>query len=203
MNIPRDPGTTYAFNAGVGLGRQVGGTTFAIDAIYEPMFSETWADAASDTATAGGGVIRAGGKTVENTFRFQNTRLRVGIGHDARSSADSASSVGFQLGLGVYSIDYRLKQRNNVQRTSRVQDERWIEWSPTFALRFRTSGFDLQYVFRMTCGPTACAPDFGGTTVTDAVAPGGGGVIAAPSGPLFFEGGRATSHQFLVSVPVR
>src|SRR3990170_235555 len=78
QNIPRDPGTTYSFNGGVGIGRLVRGTSFAADLIYEPMFADTWADAANDTSVVGGGTIPAGEKTVENTFRFNNVKLRFG-----------------------------------------------------------------------------------------------------------------------------
>ncbi|HXV87205.1 MAG TPA: hypothetical protein VD793_10920, partial [Gemmatimonadales bacterium] len=46
MNIPRDPGDSYAFNVGLGLARTRGPATFGIDVVYEPIWSSTWADAA-------------------------------------------------------------------------------------------------------------------------------------------------------------
>jgi hypothetical protein len=206
MNIPRDPGTTYAGALGVAVGRAVGGGTFGLDLTYEPMTSETWADAAGDTAIVGGGVIRAGGRTVENRFRFGNTRLRLGGGRDYAVGRDSATTIGFQLGLGAHAVDYRLRQRNNVQRTFRRQQEDWVEWTPTLALRFRARDFDVRYAYRSTCvGGLSC-----GARGRDVAFPveqdggfGGGGVIAAPSGPLTFDGGRASAHQLTFVVPLR
>ena len=208
MNIPRDPGTTYAYNVGVAAGRAVGPTTFGIDLTYEPMTSETWADAAADT-TGPAGTIRAGGRTVENRFRFDNVRLRVGAGRDYAIGSDRRSAIGYQVGLAAYAIDYRLRQWNRVQGTFRVQDEDWMEWTPTLALRVRARDLDVRYAYRATCGNgTSCLP--GGREDDGLVfapnASGGlgtGGVIAAPSAPLTFDGGRASAHQLTIIVPIR
>lgn len=205
QNIPRDPGTTWSFNAGMGIGRSIRGTSFAAELIYEPMFSETWADAAGDTATANGGIIRAGAKTVENTFRFRNSRLRVGAGHDLTVGRRN-TVVGLQAGLGVHAVNYRLRQTNNVLETFRTQDEDWIEWTPTVGLRVRTRDLDLLYNFSITCGPGAC----GGTVIMPFVSfpdrletASGGGIIAAPSSELFMQSGALTVHKLTLSLPIR
>jgi hypothetical protein len=205
QNIPRDPGTTYSFNAGVGIGRSVGGTSFAADLIYEPMFADTWADAATDTAVAGGGTITAGEKTVENNFRFSNVKLRFGAGRDVALRPDSSTVFGYQVGVGVHAINYRLQQANHVQRTFRTQREDWVEWSPTVGLRLRSRGLDLLYNFSLTCGPGACGDDdeqvvFWGVPAVDA---GGGGIIAAPSSRLFMQSGALKIHKLTFSVPIR
>jgi hypothetical protein len=206
MNIPRDPGTTYGYNLGVGVGRVVGSSAFGIDVIEEPMFSNTWADAARDTAIVGGGTIKAGGRTVENTFRFSNVKMRVGFGHDLFVSKDSGSALSAQLGLSIYSIDYRLKQTNNVQKSFRTQDEGWTEWTPSLGLRYRARDFEIHYTYRRTCGPSDCM-GFGGQSfpvfaAVDAV-PRSGGIIAAPSSPLTIDGGTVRAHQLGVSIPIR
>jgi hypothetical protein len=206
QSIPRDPGHTLAFNAGIGLAKVFGRSTFGIDLIHEPMFSTTWADAARDTAVVGGGTIRAGGKTVENSFRFANTMLRVGFGHEMPVSTDSSSVFGFQLGLGVYSINYRLGQTNNVQKTFRDQRESWMEWTPTLGLAFRTRSVQLRYNYSASCAIDNCITLGGGDRVT-VVGPSSldatGGVIAAPSSPLTFDGGTVSTHKFWISVPIR
>ncbi|MGQ0646860.1 MAG: hypothetical protein ACT4P7_04775 [Gemmatimonadaceae bacterium] len=205
MNIPRDPGFTNAFNAGVGFAKVKGLTTVGVDLIYEPMFSNTWADAARDTARAGGGVIPAGGKTVENDFRFANSKLRIGIGREHRHKRDSSVVSGFQFGLAVGSVSYRLKQRNNVLGTFRIQDESWMEWAPTFGWHYRSRDIEFFYTLRMTClSGSACVPMpvAGGDDVSVAP-PAPGGVIAAPSAPLTFDGGRAVIHRFSISIPIR
>lgn len=204
MNIPRDPGTTYAFNLGVGAARTgdaADGATIGVDLIYEPIASETWADAAADTAIAGGGVIPAGGRTVENTFRFSNLKLRLGLAKERPLTAERPSAWGYQLGLAVHAIDYRLRQTNHVERTSRTQDERWMEWTPSLALRYRSRTFTLAYDFRLTCGTGDCV-DLGNGDFVTGVPSAGGGIIVAPSAPLRFESGGMSVHRFSFTVPL-
>jgi len=204
QNIPRDPGTTYSFNAGAGIGRSVRGTSFAADLIYEPMFADTWADAAKDTAIVGGGTITAGAKTVENTFRFNNIKMRLGAGRDIVIRRDGSTVLGFQVGLGLHAINYRLQQADLVQRTFRTQREDWIEWSPTFGVRFRSRDLDLLYNFSLTCGPGACGqmqnfPVFARAGFETASS----GIIAAPSGELFMQSGALKIHKLTITLPIR
>ena len=205
QNIPRDPGTTHSFNAGVGIGRLVRGTTFAADLIYEPMFADTWADAARDTAIVGGGTIVAGARTVDNNFRFNNLKMRFGAGEEIPLRG-GGMVLGFQAGLGLYAINYRLQQANHVQRTFRMQREHWVEWSPTVGLRLRSQGLDVLYNFSLTCGPGACGQTQMGPQV---FAPGrdvalsSGGIIVAPSGELFMQSGSLKIHKLTIMVPIR
>jgi len=203
-NIRHDPRTTYSYNAGVGIGRSVRGTSFAIDLIYEPMFADTWADAANDTAIVGGGTIAAGAKTVENTFRFSNVKMRFGAGRDVVIRREAGTSFGYQVGLGLHAINYRLQQANHIQKTFRTQREDWIEWSPTLGLRLRSGDLDVFYNFSITCGPGACGEDtvqplvFGPGTLDSGV-----GIIAAPSSELFMQSGALQIHKITISVPIR
>ncbi|MEX1186037.1 MAG: hypothetical protein WEA80_05575 [Gemmatimonadaceae bacterium] len=204
QNIPRDPGTTYSFNAGVGIGRSVRGTSFAADLIFEPMFAETWADAANDTLITGGGTIRAGGRIVDNSFRFSNVKVRLGAGRDI-VIRDGNTVFGYQVGLGLYAINYRLKQANHVQRTFRTQREDWMEWSPSVGLRLRSRELDLLYNFSLTCGPGACGGDDGRVVFVNnpRVDLAAVGIIAAPSGELFMESGALKLHKLTLAVPIR
>jgi len=106
----------------------------------------------------------------------------------------------------VYSINYRLGQTNNVQKTFRDQRESWMEWTPTLGLAFRTRSVQLRYNYSVSCAIDTCIPLSGGDRVTvagpsslDAT----GGVIAAPSSPLTFDGGTVSTHKFWISVPIR
>jgi len=206
QNIPRDPGTTYGYNVGAGVGRVTGTSSFGIDIVEEPMFSTTWADAARDTLSVNGTTIKAGQHTVDNHFRFSNVKMRVGFGTDIPMSRDSSSALGLQVGLSVHSINYRLKQTNFVLRTYRVQDEGWTEWTPTFGLGWRAKDFQVQYSYRRTCGPSDCF-GFGSQQVVfgveDVAVPSTGGVIAAPSAPLTIDGGTVRAHQISVFIPIR
>ena len=203
MNIPRDPGTTYGFAAGVGVARITGPVTLGLDLALEPMTSETWADAAADTARVGGGIIPRGGRTVENQFGFLNKRLRLGVGRDFALGTDSASTLGVQMGLGVHAIAYHLDQTNHVLRTERAQDEAWTEWSPTLGVRWRSRGLEVGYAFRVTSGPGGGSGWGGPIGALDLAAPSAGGIIAAPGAPLTMDAGSVVSHKLTVAVPLR
>jgi hypothetical protein len=144
---------------------------------------------------------------VENHFRFSNVKMRVGVSHDLPLDRDTSSTLGFQLGLGVYAINYRLKQTNNVQKSLRTQDEGWTEWTPTLGLRYRTKEFEILYTYRRTCGPSECVDmGFGGdrvNPVTISAPVSTGGIIAAPSAPLTIDGGTVHAHQISISIPIR
>jgi len=203
QNIPRDPGSTDAFNFGFGTSREIGHSTFGLDVVMEPMWSHTWADAAGDTANVNGGTIRQGSHTIDNHFRFSNSRINVGFGHELVGTTDSAAVVGLQFGVAMRTINYTLDQENHVLRTSRSQDEGWTEWTPTFGLRVRTRDIVFSYAMSITCGPT-CLSFGDDVSVTLAAAPVSDvGVLAAPSAPLTFDGGSSRQHRVMVSIRLR
>lgn len=205
QSIPRDPGNTNAFNYGVGAVRALGNSTFGIDVIREPMWSHTWADAARDTTDISGGVIRAGAHTVDNRFKFSNSRINVGIAHDVPNSPDSNTVFGFQLGVSMRAINYSLDQTNHITRTSRSQDEGWTEWTPTFGISLRTSSMTISYSTSRTCA-TGCfsMPFFGRAVDASAPAPAADPtVLAPPNGPLAFDGGSSGQHRVMVSIRLR
>jgi hypothetical protein len=204
--IPRDPGSTNAFNVGLGLARTVDASSFALDLVEEPMYSRTWGTAARDTAIAGGGTLHAGERTVDNRFTFSNMHVRLGFGHDFMMGQDSVSMWGIQYGIGAYSIRYRLRQADHVQRTEQVRDEGWIEWTPTLGLSLRTHAWTLRYTFRYTCGPADCIDFFSGDKV-NVTQPASGAIIAAPSAASnatsSVNGGTTHVHQLMMTVPIR
>ncbi|MGH7713492.1 MAG: hypothetical protein ACREOG_19550, partial [Gemmatimonadaceae bacterium] len=208
ITVPRDPGRTWAYNLGFGLARVYGRSSLGFDIIMEPMFSTTWAESLGDTVSASGAAIRRGDHTVDNRMRFSNAMIRFGIGHENPVGRDSSATFGYQFGLALQSISYRLKQWDRLQETARTQNEQWKEWSPTVGLRYRGRAFEAGYTFTLTCGAgNSCMPScfLGcGDDVSVAEPPGpGGGVIAAPTDALRFEGGRVTTHRFTVTMRVR
>lgn len=202
MNIPRDPGHSYAFNAGIGISRTHGPATFGIDAIYEPIWSNTWAEAAAPIETRLGDTIPAGAKTIENHFRFSNVLLRMGVTQELELSGVGRGAA-LQLGLVIRSISYRLAQYDNVQVSGRNLDEGWVEWTPTWGLSLRFPEMEIRYRGRVTHGtgrPEVAG--MGGFRVADA-ALASPGIIAAPSGPLSLAEVRVVTHQVSVSLPLR
>lgn len=201
--IPRDPGRSSAFNVGVGVAKTRGPLTFGIDAMYEPVWSYTWADAASPVVTAAGDTIPVGGKTVENHFRFSDAMLRMGVSRDLELGP-FGKSAGLQLGLAVRSVHYRLVQNENVQTLRRTLDEGWLEWMPTWGLSLRLPDLEIRYRGRVTHGtgrpsvqqPLGVFPPRGFVAT-------GGDILVAPSGPLNLREVGVTTHQISLSLPLR
>jgi hypothetical protein len=197
VNIPRDPGHSTAFDLGVGLARTAGATTFGVDVIYEPAWSDTWAEAGVPTPTASGDTIPVGGRTIENSFTFSNAAVNMGVGH-------SVGHATFQLGLSVRAYDYDLRQSNLVSDSLRRQSEQWMEWTPSWGARVDLPGISLRYLGRVTTGTGRPGVAWGGAvparTETFAQA---ADIVVAPSGPLTLQDVSVVTHQISVSVPIR
>ena len=200
MNIPRDPGHSDALNVGVGVSKVEAGATLALDVIYEPIRTNTWAEAASPLASAAGPTIPAGGKTIENDFRFSNALVRIGMGQDI-ALADELHAAGFQFGLAVRRIHYWLRQDDNVSGSRRHQEERWVEWTPTWGARFRFPRLEIGYNGRLTAGTGR--PGVGNSIRLVENVPAANSIVAAPSGQLTLDEVRVVTHQLSVSFPIR
>ncbi len=192
QNIPRDPGTTWAHELGLGVARQEGSTTFGIDVAFQPIRSHTWQEAEAPVEAAGG-TLRAGDKTIENHFDFANVMFRTGLSHEY-------DGVGIQWGVGLRSYEYRLDQQDHVEGTTRRQFESWMEWTPSLAVRFGLSDTDVQYTTLMTAGTGT--PRIGGRNVPVRES-GGPDFIAAPSGEFRLDRAIVWTHQLRVRVPIR
>jgi hypothetical protein len=197
VNIPRDPGHSTALNVGVGMAKQTGPVTLGMDLIYEPGWSSTWANAASATPTVDGDTIPVGGRTVENEFQFSNAYINVGGGYEVGVAT-------FQLGVQVRAYDYHLDQWNNVETTSRRQNEQWMEWTPSWGVRVRLKGVQLRYLGRVTTGTGLPGVAWNGATVTRAENMGfANDIVVPPGGPLTLQDAEVWTHQISVAVPLR
>lgn len=198
QNIPRDPGNTSAFNLGLGLWNNGPRSDAGIEFVFEPVRSHTWGEAETDVPSAGGGVIPAGGRTVDNRFRFHNVVIRAGSAHRIPLGTDGSLAT-VRFGLSAYSVNYDLEQRNYLSGVDRSQQERWVEWTPSWGVTLRLGRVDLHYRGRVTATRLGNLFDFGlidgGDDVTVLDPP---GVIAAPSTKLAMDGLRVTSHRLAV-----
>lgn len=197
MSIPKDPGHSTAFDLGIGFARMVKNTTFGIDIVVEPAFSDTWAEAEAPVETASGRIIPAGGKTIENSFRFSNAFVRLGV-------AETVGPAGFQFGLQVRAYDYHLDQWDNVAETTRRQDEQWMEWTPTWGASVRFAQLELRYQGRVTSGTGRPGVAWNGRAeraVADAAL--ASDILLAPSGPLTLQDATVLTHQVSLSVPIK
>ncbi|HEX4600223.1 MAG TPA: hypothetical protein VH116_02420 [Gemmatimonadales bacterium] len=203
--IPRDPGRSSAYNLGIGLSKTRGPTTLGIDAIYEPIWSYTWADATAPVVTTVGATIPVGGKTFENHFRFSNALLRMGVSR-AMELQTLGRVVELQLGLIVRSVHYGLAQADNVQGASNALTEGWVEWTPTWGLSLRFPDLEIRYRGRVTKGTgrpgIQSVASVGFFTAGRDVALAGGGILVAPSGPLSLQDVSTTTHQVSISLPL-
>ena len=197
QDIPRDPGNTWAYEIGFGIGRTRESTTFGVDLAYQPIWSHTWQEAESRTETPRG-FLDVGDKTIENHFAFSNVVLRSGI-------SQRYERFGFQLGLEARSYAYHLEQEDHVEGTRRDLDEAWTEWTPTLATHFRFQDIDLRWSIRITSGTGFPGIDLiGGDDVqtVEAAAP-SPDFIAAPRGALTLDGATVVTHQVWIRVPIR
>lgn len=194
QNIPRDPGTTWAWEAGLGVSRRKGPTTFGLDVVLQPIWSDTWQEADTAVKTARGGVIEEGGRTIENEFFFTNVILRTGLSWDVGPGT-------VQAGLEVRSYDFTLEQRDNVAVTFRDQDETWMEWSPSLGAALRLADVELRWASRLTTGTGR--PGIVPTPEAAMDMAARADFIVAPQGPLTLQDAKVTTHQLSVRVPVR
>jgi hypothetical protein len=193
MNIPRDPGVSWAYDLGVGIAKTSGPATFGIDVIVEPIWSNTWVEAEADTVSRTGKRIDEGERTIENEFFFTNVHLRIGLSHETERTA-------FQIGVGAHSYDYALKQRDNIEVTFREQDESWMEWTPSLGAKLKFPEFEVGYVGRVTTGSGRPGVRWDGARAEAAL---DADFIIAPSGPLTLQDARVLTHQVMVSIPIR
>ncbi len=193
MNIPRDPGDSWAYNVGVGASREIGPTTFAIDLIYEPIWSDTWAEADSAIKLPDGRVFPKGGRTVENDFRFNNMILRTGVNRETER-------WGLSMGVQVRSYRYTLEQQDNLQVTHRRQRESWMEWTPSWGGSLKFPDLTLRYMGRITTGTGR--PGVAWTPRVLAAADALSNFIVAPSGPLTLQEAKVVTHQISVVLPI-
>ena len=198
QNIPRDPGLTWAYEAGLGFARSTGATTFGLDVAFQPIWSETWQEADTSDVRLSGGALRVGDRSIENDFFFTNLMLRSGISHEVGKAT-------LQGGMEVRSYAYTLDQVNHVEQSNREQDEAWMEWTPTVGVALAFSEFELGYALRVTNGTGrpgtdtfAWAEAVGATTFASSA-----DFIVAPSGPLTLQDVSVITHQLSARVAVR
>jgi hypothetical protein len=202
LAVPGNQGRSTAYNLGVGLSKSRGSGTFAIDAVYEPIWSATWAVATTPVVTTRGETIPAGGRTVENRFRFSNAVVRLGVSRET-AFADIEKAFGFQLGLAMRVVRYRLAHNDRVAVTEQRQREHWVEWTPTWGVSLRFPELEVSYRGRVTNGSGRPSTDltFATGQPIDLLPP--GRILVSPGGPLNLAGVATVTHQISLSLPLR
>jgi len=195
MRIPRDPGNSFAYNFGLGFSKHFEDKTiFGMDIIYEPIWSNTWANAESATATRTGQYIPAGGKTIDNDFWFSNKIFRFGF-------STENERVVFQLGLQIHTISYRLKQYDYVAERLRSQSEHWVEWVPGWGFAVKLKHLRIKYQGRITFG-TGRPGIANFSTAEDLDYAKSADFLLAPAGALSLADVHVLTNQIIISMPI-
>ena len=195
QNIPRDPGITWAYEVGFGIARTREETTFGVDMVLQPIWSETWQEADKLVTTSSGKLIDIGGRTIENEFFFTNVILRTGLSHQL-------GDLGLQAGLEMRSYDYELGQLNHIQGSFRDLEESWMEWAPTLGIVVHLSDLDLRYTGRFTTGTGRPGIAWEGEETTMR-ADSFNDFIIAPQGALTLQDALVHTHQLSLRIPIR
>jgi len=194
MNIPRDPGNTWAYNFGVGIGIENEQTRFGLDFIFEPVWSNTWANAEEEIDLGGGRKILPGEKTIENNFTFNNWIARIGVNKIYKS-------YDFSGGLEINSRRYNLDQFDYELQSKRSQEEDWTEYIWSWGIGLHFSRFNLKYNGRIITG--AGIPSINrGWVSFDNTRLAASDIIAAPAGSLQTDFQTVYTHQFIIQIPL-
>jgi hypothetical protein len=146
--IPRDPGTTTAYNFGAGIAwKGESSTTLALEYLIEPVASKTWVEAAQDQMV-NGRLIHASEVTQRNNYTFLNHRVRFG----AEIRPTSWLVVRGGSTLHYYSYDYEfINLISNIERHADPQME-WTEIDLTGGITASIGPLELGYQVSMLTG---------------------------------------------------
>lgn len=145
--IPRDPGTSIAYNIGIGAATYGRRSTWGFEYIYEPITSSTWAEAGEGGSLPGSQPLAPDFKTVENFFDFSNHILRIGL-----QSKTKYAWLENRFGVQLHFYKYDLNQHDNIRRTSRFFNYDWLEATLSGGLNIKFSNIELMYTLQVILG---------------------------------------------------
>jgi hypothetical protein len=146
--VPRDPGTTHAYDFGVGLSWKIPYLLIATEAIYEPIDTKTWVEAESPIQTNDGRYLNKGEITIRNDYKFFNRILRLGV--EAGSENWLALRAGVQA--KVFKYDYHhLNVLTSHARWSKPHSQ-WTEMTWTGGVSFRRDKKEWLYTLQVITG---------------------------------------------------
>jgi hypothetical protein len=173
-NIPRDPGSSTAYNIGIGIVNSGKRTTLGFEYIYEPMTSYTWAEAGENNPS-----FPLSFKTVENFFDFYNHIIRGGI-----YTHTDINWLDYRLGIQLYFNKYNLQQNDNILNSSRTVNESWLETTLCGGLTANISGFQILYSLQIILGNGIVGSENNLVWLADAAMRSESDFLIAPNGSL-------------------
>jgi hypothetical protein len=193
-NIPRDPGTSIAYNLGLGIRWSNERSFWGFEYVYEPITVNTWAEAGEQQGGIAIRTLPPDFKTVENFFDFANHSIRVG-----HSSISKWEWLEYRLGAQLHFYKYDLHQIDNIAHTARDFSTDWLETTLTGGLTARVGRLRLLYTLQLVLGnglvgvsaPRFLAAPDGGVIRTNF------DVLPAPAGELVVDDITLVTHQFV------
>lgn len=201
MNIPRDPGNTWAFNAGLGAtSTSDDNVIFGAEFIIEPVWSNTWVDAQEDIWNQDETeiLVEKGDKTIENEFAFINSIIKTGLGWRGPHAL-------LEAGIQAKTYRYELKQKDYVEEAFRDQNENWTEWNFSLSAGAIFPSVEIKYTGMLTTGtgqPGTASTTTNWENLASASFATGGDFIFAPDGELALEDAKVFTHQVTVTIPL-
>lgn len=195
MNIPRDPGNSWCFNFGLGIGVKKETTKLGIDLIYEPIWSNTWVATDELIIIENGPSILPGQKTIENDFVFNNIIARIGY-------STQIQMLNLSGGLEIYNRSYSLAQENFIDQSLRNQEEDWAEYTWSWGAELNFTYFDLKYTGHIITGAGIPAISNSRTFNDDMRELFNADFVTAPSRGLILDYKTTSMHQFIIHIPI-
>lgn len=146
-NIPRDPGISVAYNIGVGANWSNGKSLWGFEYIYEPITTNTWAEAGEQILPPPNQYLSPNFKTVENFFSFYNHIIR--IGHQSQSKWEW---LDYRFGVQFHFYRYNMNQNDNIRHTARVFSTDWLETTASGGLTASLYNIRLMYTLQLVFG---------------------------------------------------
>jgi hypothetical protein len=191
--IPRDPGTSIAYNIGIGAAAYGQRSTLGFEYIYEPITSYTWAEAGEGSSFPDSTPLAPDFKTVENFFDFSNHILRIGL-----QSKTKYEWLENRFGVQLHFYKYNLNQHDNIWRTSRLFKYDWLEATLSGGLNVKFSNIELMYTLQVILGNGMVGTSLRWGAESNAASPLSASVndfIIAPSGALAVDKIPLFTHQ--------
>ncbi len=146
-NIPRDPGISVAYNIGVGTNWSNSKSLWGFEYIYEPITTNTWAEAGEQILQPPNQNLSSNFKTIENFFNFYNHIIR--IGHQSQSKW---KWLDYRFGVQFHFYKYKLNQNDNIRRTARMFSTDWLETTASGGFTANLGNIRLMYTLQLVFG---------------------------------------------------
>lgn len=197
VNVPRDPGNSTIFEAGVGVETTATENLFGAEFTYAPGTAHGRTFAQTPSLTSTGQVRDPDGPTVDHRFRFANWRLDGGM-------ELVQGPITFQLGLGVRRYRSSLVQDDHIHGGAHRERQAWFEWAASTGATVALGPLDIAYSGRLVAkGLAPCPPwSFRNSCLGELETFRDTELMVAPTDAETLPDFQVVTHRIMVSVPI-